>query len=265
MESKTGITESKYKAPALTKGLEIIEFLATSGQGYTAIALAKELNRSPSEIFRMLFVLRERGYIDLGADDHYRLTTKLFEVAHRYPPIKRLTAIAGEYLQDCATLTNQSVHLAILNGGNVLIISQVDCPSNTITTVRLGAQFPIVNSASGRVLAIGHSDNDLSDLIALDRDASDKNRQDFLADIKHVRKLGYCEGESFLIRGIINLSAPVFDHTGAIIAAVTIPFISRLNGTETMNVTKTREILVETCRQLSQKMGAGVTEEKIRV
>ncbi len=255
MASDTKDTKAKYTAPALSKGLDILEALASVGDGYSKIGLAELLDRSPSEIFRMLYVLRERGYIYQGPDEQYRLTTKLFEVAHRYPPIKRLTVIAGEFLQDCANKANQSVHLAILNGGNVLIVSQVDCPGNTITTVRLGAQFPIVNSASGRILAAYHNEKELADLIALDQGASDENRKAFFDDIQRVRQLGYCEGPSLLIRGVTNISAPVFDHTGNVIAAVTMPFISRLNGTETLSEAESRELLVKTCQKLSHKMG----------
>lgn len=249
----------RYKAPALSKGLDILETLASNGDGYTQVEIAKILDRSTSEIYRMLYVLHQRGYVELGADDRYRLTTKLFEIAHKYPPIRRLTAIAGEALLQLANTVNQSAHLSILHTGKVLIVAQVDCPGSTINTVRLGAQFPIFYSASSRPLAAFLDKSELAQLLTLAGNAPKKDLEIFLSDIDEVRKVGYCEGPSLLIKGVTNLSAPIFDYTGKAIAAVTIPFISRLAGTETMGAEAARKELVNTCKELSQRMGAGAS------
>lgn len=257
------VEAKKYSAPALSKGLDILEALASDGGGYTQVEIAKILRRSTSEIFRMLVVLRQRGYLELGSDDRYRLTTKLFEIAHRHPPIRRLTAIAGEAMQKLANQIDQSVHMCILHTGRLLVVAQVDCPGNTISTVRLGAQFEIYNSASGRVLAAFMDVDELQNLMALAGETSDAEREAFLSDIAEVRRVGYCQGASLLIEGVINLSAPVFDNTGKAIAAVTTPFIRRLSGTETMPVTESREILVETCRELSRRMGVGASDQSV--
>ena len=55
----------KYTAPALEKGLDILEHLSRSDAGLTQAEIARVLGRSVSEIFRMLVVLQERGYIAL--------------------------------------------------------------------------------------------------------------------------------------------------------------------------------------------------------
>ena len=79
-------TEDKYRAPALSKGLDILEHLASEAEGKSQAEIAKTLGRTTSEIFRMLMVLRKRGYVHLNEeDDRYSLTTKLFEIAHRHP------------------------------------------------------------------------------------------------------------------------------------------------------------------------------------
>lgn len=252
----SGEEDSRYKAPALSKGLDILELLATHGQAFALAEIAAHLERSTSEIYRMLHVLRQRGYVELGRDDRYSLTTRLFEIAHRHPPIRRLTAITGDAMQRLANEINQSIHLAILHSGKILVVSQVDCPGDTISTVRLGAQFPIYNSASGRALAAFMNEEELEFLLSLAGDAPEQDRKTFLADLETVRKIGYCQGTSLLIEGVINLSVPIFDYTGNVIAAITTPFIHRLAGTETLGVDEARMALVRTGEELSQRMGA---------
>ena len=58
-------TSEKYSAPALSKGLDILELLASQSMGMKKSDIAKSLNRSLSEIFRMLAVLVERNYVSL--------------------------------------------------------------------------------------------------------------------------------------------------------------------------------------------------------
>ena len=74
----------QYSAPALEKGLDILEFLAGESEGLNISRLAAELGRSVGEIFRMVAVLEQRGYIRVreGADA-YIVTLKLFELAHK--------------------------------------------------------------------------------------------------------------------------------------------------------------------------------------
>jgi hypothetical protein len=51
-------TSEKYAAPALDKGLDILEVLADAAQGMTLNGIAKVLNRTTSEIFRMVVTLQ---------------------------------------------------------------------------------------------------------------------------------------------------------------------------------------------------------------
>ncbi len=255
--SDTTTDDEKYKAPALAKGLDILELLASANDGLTQVEIGKLLGRTTSEIFRMLVVLIQRGYVELGENDRYHLTTKMFEVAHRHPPIRRLTSIAGEAMQKLANRINQSIHLCILHSGKLLVIAQVDCPDNNLNSVRLGAQIPIYDSASGRVLAAFMDDETLDNLLKLAGDEPNERRARFLADLPAVREAGYCEGPSLTLEGVVNLSAPVFDYTGKAIAAVTTPYIRRLTSTTSVPVPTAREALLETCCDLSRRMGAG--------
>lgn len=256
----TETSESKYRAPALSKGLDILELLASTDGGLGQAEISKRLGRTTSEIFRVLIVLRERGYVELDAGERYHLTTRLFEVAHRHPIIRRLTAIAGDEMQKLANRISQSVHLCILNSGKLLVIAQVDCPDTNVNTVRLGSQIPIDDSASGRVLAAFMEDEELSHLLTLAGNETSARRARFLSDLAEVRKAGFCQGKSLTIEGVTNISAPIFDYTGKAVAAVTTPFIHRLTGTDNMPVDQARELLVETCRELSRRMGAGVVK-----
>jgi DNA-binding Lrp family transcriptional regulator len=84
----------RYRAPALDKGLDILELLAREEEGLSQAEIAKALGRTPNEHYRMLERLVRRGYVFRNASDRYELTLKLFGLAHFHRPIRRLVSRA---------------------------------------------------------------------------------------------------------------------------------------------------------------------------
>ncbi|NEM46654.1 MAG: helix-turn-helix domain-containing protein, partial [Xanthomonas perforans] len=64
---------AKYRAPALDKGLDILELLARQAQPMSMGAISQGIGRSRGEIFRMLQVLEERGYLTRDGEGDYVL------------------------------------------------------------------------------------------------------------------------------------------------------------------------------------------------
>ena len=102
------IEESRYSAPALEKGLDVIELLAAEPNGLNLQEIARRLERTPNELFRMLDVLVRRGYLARQPDSAYVLTLRLFELAHRHPGVDRLLDCAMPHVQALAGHTGQS-------------------------------------------------------------------------------------------------------------------------------------------------------------
>jgi len=132
----------RYEAPALEKGLDIVELLAAEPDALGQQQIAQRLGRSSSEIFRMLDVLERRGWIARRADGAYATTLTLFELAHRQAPVHRLLAAAMPQMQALARDTRQSNHLVVHYERRVLVIAQVDSPEPMGFSVRQGAHFP---------------------------------------------------------------------------------------------------------------------------
>lgn len=246
----------RYAAPALEKGLDILELLAGEETGLTQSEIARKLDRSVSEIFRMLVVLQERGYVGLDPlSDRYGLTTRLFEVAHRTPMIRRLTAIAGPRMARLAREVNQSVHLAVLSDDAVLIVGQVDSPGNNVLTVRLGARISLWKASSGRVILAHLDEEALAEVFARVPLPEDMTEAAMHAELEAIRRLGHEVRESFVLKGIVNISAPVIDHTGHAVAALTIPYLTRYH--ETIGFETCRAALIAAARELSRALGGG--------
>lgn len=248
----------KYSAPALSKGLDILELLAEQSQGLKKAEIAQALNRSISEIYRMLAVLQSRGYVMLDtASERYSLTMRMFELSHRFPPTKRLTAVAGEIMEETAIRLNQSVHLAILNGSEILVIAQVDPPGNNITSVRLGARVPMVFTSSGACLSYQMTREKRAQMCSKNPNFTQEALDVFEDTVRQAAETGVCQSPSAIIQGVHNVSVPIIGFGGEVAASLTVPFVRRLIKSSDPDIDACKKVLIDAGNEISKKIGAG--------
>lgn len=245
-----------YAAPASEKGLDILELLTGSEVGLSQQQIAARLRRSSSEIFRMLNCLRDRGYIHRSyPDDLYHLAPKLFVPAHQHPPIHRLHETAMPILRELSRTVCQSCHLAIVDEEKVLVVAQVDALGPMGFSVRVGTRAGLHLTGSGIVL-LAFEDGDrrerLFDSIAYK--LTEDTRLELIHCLKTVHRRGYEQRPIQFIGGLVDVSAPVFNHAGRTIAAMTVPYLRRANANSPIE--KARESVVEAARRLSIKLGS---------
>lgn len=244
----------RYSAPALEKGLDILELLADEEQGLSQAEIARAMGRSVSEIFRMIVVLTERGYVAQDPEtDRYSLTTKLFEVANRTPLIRRLTALAGPLMRRMTAAINQSAHLAIVSDDAVLIVGQVDPPGHHVMSVRLGARIDLWRASSGRVILAYTEAGRLDELFARVPLPVDKTELGLREELAQIAARGHEITDSFTARGIVNIAAPVRDHTGQAIAALTVPHLERFD--DPVSFETCAKAVISTANAISASMG----------
>ncbi|WP_434354843.1 IclR family transcriptional regulator [Parasalinivibrio latis] len=249
----------KYQAPALEKGLDIMEILSSHSMGLTQVEIARELNRSVGEIFRMLVVLCERGYLSLDPiTDKYALTTKMFEISHRYPKIKRLTSLAAPVMNELAHAINQSIHLAIFSDESILVIGQVDAPGYHGLSVRLGAKLDVWKASSGRVILANSPHSLLDAHIAIDPPGDQAEIDIIREELTKIRAKGYEQRKSYVIKGVTNVSVPLFDYSGYAIACLTVPYIEMLDAHEQLPLRDCRDALLKAAHYLSEQMGGNI-------
>lgn len=226
VDAPAGDGQSGYRAPALDKGLDIIELLAATDEGLAQADIAKALGRSANEIFRMIDRLVRRGYVRRSGD-RYELTLKLFALAHQHVPMRRLVSLATPVLRELSRRTHQSCQLAIYDRGHVVVVAQNESPTYYGLSIRVGARIGLFNTGSGHVLLAFTSERERELMIREHELVPGETASAGLSErLLAVRQRGYEQMESMQIRGVVNLSAPVVGPNGHAIAVLTIPYMS---------------------------------------
>ena len=247
-----------YSAPALEKGLDILELLSSHSSGLSLNNITKLLNRSVGEIFRMVVVLEQRGYLEsVPNTDQYRLTAKMFSVSHRYAPIEPITIVAVPVMRELSRTTHQSCHLVIYHLGRGIIVSQQDSPTDRGFHVRLGAEAPLTDSCSGHVLLSFASRDERSLMLAEQpkrfRKRFSKARLEKLLDA--IRDRGYERVNSAQVQGVIDIGFPIFDYTASVRAVLVIPFLTRMDGSNRVNTDTATRYLSNAAAEISALLG----------
>jgi DNA-binding IclR family transcriptional regulator len=253
----------RYRAPALDKGLDILELLAGEDEGLSQTEIAKSLGRTPNEQYRMLERLVRRGYVSRNARDRYELTLKLFGLAHFHRPIRRLVSQATPLMRTLAVRTMQSNHLAVYDRAGVSIIAQMDAPGYWGLSIRVGARVDLFNTGSGHVLLAFRSAETRAMMIAEQEGAEDElpRPEDLEQRLSQIRQRGYEVMPSQQTAGVYNLSAPVLGGDDAALAALTCPYIAPLNRPKAPDIPETIAMLRESAAALSLRIGGHINAE----
>ncbi|QCX40300.1 IclR family transcriptional regulator [Aureibaculum algae] len=204
---------TKYNAPALDKGLDIIEYLSAEGIPLTQAEIANGINKTPSEIYRMLVCLEERGYVIRGSNaGKYRLSLKMYSLSHRHTPFDELKRVAHFPMQSLSETTRQSCHLSIMNNDQLLIISQTRSPSAVSLSIEEGTHFPISMTTSGRVLLSMFSEDVRKDILSRDphfKKWSKQEQDELYQCVAQAKADGYRHSNSALTSGVTDLAIPI--------------------------------------------------------
>lgn len=247
----------RYRAPALDKGLDILELLSGVESGLTQAEMSKRLGRSANEFYRMLDRLVRRGYVARLDGDRFSLTLKLFGLAQLHAPVQRLVSFATPIMRELAEATLQANQLVVFDRGSVVVIAQQEAPGYWGISIRVGSHISLFDTGSGHVLLAFRTPEERQTMIAEHLRSNEKSDQSpqFFRRLDQVRERGYEMMASAQTAGVYNLSAPILSPDGRAIASLTIPYITVINMPSAPDITRTIEMLTEAAAKLSQMSG----------
>lgn len=219
--------ENRYRAPALEKGLDILELITRAKEPMTVAMITQALGRSTGELFRMIQVLEHRGFI-AQQESGYVPTAKLFALGMEQAPVKSTVEVALPIMRRLVEDARQSCHLALRAAGDIVIAARMEAAGFLGFSVRVGYRQPISLTGSGSVL-YAFQDQDTRERWERDFDPEipAARLEEFRARAERVRRDGFDEHPSDIVPGIIDLSAPVMRGNAAE-AALTMPFVRKV-------------------------------------
>ncbi len=195
MGTRAGKIAEAYEVRAVSRALEILDFLhgAEGGASLAEVAHATQLPRSSA--FRYLATLEARGYVERdGAEGRYRLGIALPGLRARH--LEALAARARPYLEELRDRFHETINLGVLDGGRVAYVEIVESPLAMRFAARRGDRDPLHSTALGKALAAQLGVEQIRRILAAEgmpqltsRTITDPDR--FLREVDEVRSRGF--------------------------------------------------------------------------
>lgn len=226
------------------KTMSVLESLVQSAEGASLKDIALRLGLIKSSVFRILFTLKELGYVEQVSENGlYRLTFKTTGLIRRSIEGLTLTKLARPHLVRLRDRVQESVWLAEQRRHGIVLIDVVESSHRLKLSFDVGDLCPVHATAVGKAIAAYLSPEQVEELLPKGRlpqltSHTLTSRAQLKAELVRVRKQEYAINDEETIEGAILVGAPLFDSLGRVFAGISVSA-----PTARCSVTKRREII----------------------
>jgi len=250
---------SAYRIQVIDRAVLILDSFGPDTPELSIADLVAMTGLSKPTVHRLLVVLHEHHILERNEETkRYRLGFKLFELGNRV--IARLDYGKGAeaYLRRLVDETGETANLAVLDNGFAYYVAKVEGTRPLRMPSRVGTSLPAHATAVGKVLLAHLSSASLDSVLAhrplaVFGPKTITDRRKLEVELQRIREQGFGVDDEEIDEGLRCVAAPVRDHTGSVVAAISVSGpVSRL-ADDVIPALATR--LVDTAGEVSRSFG----------
>jgi len=215
-----------WRVQSVDRAVNLLHAVAAaggSGAGTVALGEACGLNRATA--WRLLSTLESHGLVACDrSTNHWTVGSGLVDLV-RVSGLDTVLRDAHQVLERLAVQTGETAALAVLRQGALVYVDEV-APASIVAAAWSGRTMSLHATSTGKVLLAWSPEEEMAGLLPrrLQRftDTTITDRRTLWEDLARARELGYatCRGEFDV--SAWGVSAPVLDHTGRLLAVLSI-------------------------------------------
>ncbi len=220
--------EDKNNLKSLDKAFRIIELMAQESRPMGVTEISKKLNINKSTVHATLNTLIGKGYFEQDAEGgKYKLGIAFTFIANASLNGIDFRSKAKPIIKRLSKQINETVHMVIMRQGNVVYIEkQESIQSNRIHT-EIGKTQPSHCTGVGKAM-LAWMDHEERKQIIKDHGLPKFTVKTIIDEetlynhLEDIRKNGYAIDDEENEEGLRCVAAPIMDHSGKVIAAISI-------------------------------------------
>lgn len=248
-----------YVIDIIDVALDVIEHINDDSKVYRVSEIARELGINRTRVFRILKTLENRGYVNFDPDTQgYRLGVKFLHIGETVLERMDLRREVEPVLMELARKTGDSAHLLILQGQRAVTLDRRQGEHRLQVASPIGQSLPLFVGASPKILLANLPDEERERIIqSIEFEAFTESTitdvEEFRRCLETIRQQGYAIDEEDYELGVYAIGAPVRDHTGSVIAGITITTPGSRYSAERKQ--ELIDLVTEAGYRLSEKLG----------
>jgi DNA-binding IclR family transcriptional regulator len=214
--------------PALERGLSVLELVAKSKNGLTFSQMARGLEFPASSIHCLLLTLQRQGYLYRSEiTGRYMCGMKLVRIASAALDGITLRDKASPLLRELGKRTGLTVHMAIREGNEAMLIAKVSSVAGQHVATWIGKRIDVHCTSVGKCLIAYLPEREIDAVIREHgllryNENTIASAKKLKQDLERTRARGYAVDDQEEEIGMCCIGAPVFDAQGSVVAAVSV-------------------------------------------
>ncbi len=210
---------------SIERAVAILKAFSLEEEELGVTELSQKLDLHKSTVSRLLASLQREGLVEENpVTRKYRLGIALVTLGELVLQRLDVTQVARPLMQGLADTTQETVNLAVRDRDEVVNVAQVPSPQAVRYIGWIGRRAPLHCTSTGKVLLAHLPTPEQEEIIARglpQYTPSTITHPNLLRqELARVREQGYAIGHEEFEIGLNAIAAPVYNHTGDVIAAI---------------------------------------------
>ncbi len=251
----------RNQSSSLRRALSILAQVERHGGGHglTLTELAHTLSLNKSTVLRLTGPLQESGLLVRDHDSgRFRLGLGALRLGQAYLSTLDLRTVAAEHLRALQRTAQQTCHLVVNDGTEVVYIDKVENEANVRMGSRVGSRAPMYCTAVGKATLAWLDESAVAAVVTAGLPAvtpytiTDPDR--LATELARIRERGYAVDDRENETDVRCVAAPVFDHDNRVVGALSVSGLSSRMTAATIRVLAPQ--VARTGRQISRELGS---------
>ncbi len=223
-----GTNSTLYRVQVLDRAVAIVNALANVREDASLAELSELVHFHKSTVHRLVMVLERHRIIDRDPKTgRYRLGLKLFELGSAAVARFNVRDRARRHLEHLMYHTDETVHLCVLDQGEVLYLDKMEPTRSVRLSSSIGRRNPVHCTAVGKAILACLPEQEVDDIIrrhGLPRFTTRTitTPAEFKAELRSVREKGYAVDDEEHEDGVRCVAVVVLDHENHPAAAISV-------------------------------------------
>ncbi|MGI8960147.1 MAG: IclR family transcriptional regulator [Bryobacteraceae bacterium] len=219
---------NEYSVPSIDRALAVLELLAQSRGGFSVSEISRKLTLPKSSVHLLIGTLERRGYLQKNAlSGKYCFGLKLVSLSRTALENLDLREEAKPSLQALMRKTGLTVHMAVLERNEAVIVEKIECPGLLRLATWIGRRLDVNCTGVGKALIAFLADEEFdrqfkTKALARHNENTMVSTSKLKQELERVRRLGYSLDDEEDEIGFRCIGAPLFNYTKKAVAAISV-------------------------------------------
>jgi PcaR/PcaU/PobR family beta-ketoadipate pathway transcriptional regulator len=258
MQSST--CTSSYHIESLARGLSVLSAFSEEQPALSLTDISQRLQLNKTTAFRLLCTLESLGYLERDAQTKlYRPALEVLRLGFVVLNSLEVRQVAAPYLRQLMNEVEETINLAVLDNHEVIFIDRIGSKHLVSVYRPVGSRLPAYCTSLGKAILAFLPPGQLQEVLAATTwtrhtETTISTPEALEENLSLVRQRGFADSDGEMIPELRDVSAPIRQYDGQVVAAVNISAPSHRVSYEKL-INELGPKVVETGQKISEALG----------